>query len=366
MAKKKEDGAKSKRAVYEGLAAVAGAGAKEMKKALGAVYHKDAQWRGSHPINEVEGLDAICSSVWVPLTTAMPDLERRDSILIGGEYEGRYYVGAVGHLLGTFRRPWLGIAPTGQATYLRYGEYHHVEGGKIRQSTVIFDVLDFIRQCGIWPLAPMMGSDAMWPGPISGDGIVLDGQDPKESKRSIELVLAMHKTINEYKDTPETGREDLLQMEQKKYWHPKMMWHGPAGIGAARGLEGFVDVHQLPFRKAFPNREAVGHYVRFGDGKYAATGGWPSLRGRHAGGDFMGLPATGREFSARVMDFYLNEGDLIRENWVPIDMIHLLDQLGLSVFARLHERGVGMLDRRRSKRAKRSHLGGHKSMRRKI
>ena len=272
----------------------------------------------------------------------MPDLERRDEILIGGAFDGRDYVGAVGHLCGTFKSPWLGIAPTGGTMYLRYGEYHRMAGGKVDQSTVLFDVLDFIRQAGIWPLAPMLGSVEMWPGPITSDGILLDEQDPELSAHSIRLVLDMHRALNEYDDSKGKGREGLLTMPQVKYWHPKMMWYGPAGIGTSRGLEGFVDVHQLPFRFAFPNREAIGHYVRFGDGKYAATGGWPSLYSKHLGGNFLGLPPTGKELYWRVMDFYLNEGELIRENWVPIDMIHVLLQMGVDVIGRLRKRGVGM------------------------
>ena len=336
------DNLTNKRAVYKGLAAIAEAKPGELRKALLDIYHVNAHWRGSHPINEFESIEDIEEHVWAPLLESMPDLERRDVICIGGTFEERDYVGLVGHLCGTFKKPWLGIAPTGGVMYLRYGEYHRMSEGKIEQSSVIFDILDFVRQAGIWPLAPMLGSTEMWPGPITSDGIVLTEQDPEESTRSIKLVMAMHRALNEYDDTENKGREGLLTMPQIKYWHPKMMWYGPAGIGTARGLDGFVDVHQLPFRLALPNRKAIGHYVRFGDGKYAATGGWPSLSGNHVGGSFMGLPATGKEIHGRVMDFYLNKGDLIRENWVPIDMVHFLLQMGLDVFDRLHERGVGM------------------------
>ena len=42
-----------------------------------------------------------------------------------------------------------------------------------------------------------------------------------------------------------------------------MMWYGPSGIGTARGLEGFVDHHQLPFRMTFRERDywKIGHYL---------------------------------------------------------------------------------------------------------
>ena len=324
-----------KRAALDGLRAIVDSSPASLGRAIAGIYHADAEWRGAHPLNELRGVDAIENSVWRPLLNAMPDLERRDAIFIGGDWEGARYIGAVGNLLGTFRRDYLGIAATGGAMFLRYGEYHKMAGGKIMQSTVLFDILDFIRQTGHWPLAPSLGAAEMWPGPVTADGMVLAPQDPQQSAASIELVLGMHETINSYDDNLDNSRDGLLNMRQKDFWHPKMMWYGPAGIGAARGLEGYVDAHQLPFRRAFPNRVAVGHYVRFGDGKYAATGGWPSVQARHTGGNWLGLPPSGREVSMRVMDFYLCDGGRIRENWVPLDMLDLLLQMDVDVLGRM-------------------------------
>ena len=34
----------------------------------------------------------------------------------------------------------------------------------------------------------------------------------------------------------------------------------------------------------------------------------------------------------RVMDFYLHHEELIRENWVPIDIAHILHQIGIDIF----------------------------------
>ena len=68
--------------------------------------------------------------------------------------------------------------------------------------------------------------------------------------------------------------------EQKKYWHPKMMWFGPSGVGTARGLRGFVDHHQLPFRLTFKERDynTIGHYVEIGDGNYFFSNFQKSLK----------------------------------------------------------------------------------------
>ena len=150
---------------------------------LSQAYHPDAEWRGSHPMNELRGIEAMAASVWQPLLTAFPDLERRDTLLIGGRWNDGDWVGAVGHYCGTFRRDWLTIPATGRTVYIRYGEFHRVEGGKIIQSTVLIDVLDVIRQAGFWPVAPSLGTEEQWPCPFTGDGIVLTPQDPAHIRR---------------------------------------------------------------------------------------------------------------------------------------------------------------------------------------
>jgi predicted ester cyclase len=325
----------NKRLVRETMYALADATSATLERRLAAAYHSEAQWRGSHPLNEMRGTEAIATKVWRPLLASFPDLERRDDILIGGSYNGADLVGAVGHYCGTFRTDWLTIPATGRPIYLRYGEFHQLRDGKIMQSTVLIDVLDVIRQAGFWPIAPSLGTEEQWPGPITADGVVLSEPDPALSAASLKQTLDMQATLGAYNDELNHGREGLLAMPQKDHWHPKMMWYGPCGIGTTRGLQGFVDYHQLPFRIAFPNRRGGNHYVRIGDGNYSATGGWPSVHARHLGGGFLGTSPTGRDVSMRVMDFYLHHEGLIRENWVPIDIIQLLLQMDVDVFARM-------------------------------
>lgn len=338
----------NKRAVWSAMNAIAESEQVALGANLASIYHPDAEWRGSHPWNEIKGVDAIERVVWGPLLKSFPDLERRDNIVIGGEYDGRCYVGMVGHLAGSFRRAWNGIPATDQVVYWRYGEMHQVEQGRIVQSTVLLDVLDFIRQAGYWPIAPSRGQEGMWPGPISADGLVLAPQDARQSAASLKLTMAMQATLGAHSDALGLGREGLLTMAQARYWHPKMMWYGPSGIGSTRGLEGFVDYHQLPFRIAFPNLPDApkpvetrphggNHYVRIGDGAYSATGGWPSRYLNHLGAGFLGLPATNRPVTMRVMDFYLADEGLVRENWVPIDLIDVLLQMDVDVLARVRQ-----------------------------
>ena len=334
-----------KQAVSAAMCGIAESTAASLRGNLERIYHPNAHWRGSHPWNEVSAVDAIATQVWGPLLHSLPDLERRDDIVMGGTYENRDYVGMVGHLVGTFRRPWNGIAANDQLVSLRYGEFHQVQDGLIIQSTVLIDVLDFIRQAGFWPLPPSLGREGRWLGPSTADGRIFLAQDDLESESSLKLTLAMQASLGAHDDGLLPGRESLLNMPQKEFWHPKMMWYGPSGIGSTRGLDGFVDGHQLPFRTAFPNvtnvsrsaersKDGKNHYVRIGDGRFSATGGWPSRFLTHSGAGWLGLPATGRSITLRVMDFYAADQGLIRENWVPIDLIQALLQLDIDVMAR--------------------------------
>ena len=317
----------NKSRLYPLLNALAAAGPRlpTIRARLRALYHPDVRWRGSHPLNELSGIEALAETVWAPLLRSFPDLERRDLIVVGGSYRGRDYVACLGHYCGTFRNSWLTIPATGRPVYLRYGEIHRLDQGMIVQSTCLWDLLDLIRQAGFWPLAPSLGCEGLWPGPITNDGLVLYETDPAQSAASLAQTLAMHQTLADYND-------------ERVASHP------------TAGLQGFVDYHQLPFRIAFPNRigggqwDSIkaqkkrlggGHFIRIGDGPYSVTGGWPSVYAVHKGGNFLGLAPTGREISLRVMDFYLHHEGLIRENWVPLDIINFLQQIDVDVFDRM-------------------------------
>jgi hypothetical protein len=69
------------------------------------------------------------------------------------------------------------------------------------------------------------------------------------------------------------------------------------------------------------------HYCRIGDGNYAAVSGWPSMTMTHKG-DYFGVPATNRQLTLRVMDFYRCAGGKIMENWVLPDYLDLFQQMG--------------------------------------
>jgi predicted ester cyclase len=342
-----------KKYFFSGLKSLAEARADKISAIVTKYCAADIQWRVAHPINEGRGIEFGLEQVYMPLKNACPDLERRDLIFVGGSFEGRNYVAAVGHYFGTFENSWLGIPANGSPIFIRYGEVYEIADGKIVQANLLWDVLDVMRQVGIWPLPKSRGREGRWEGPINRNGLVFEVSDTALSNASLEQTLAMHKTLGDYDDKAMRGRQGLLDMPQNLHWHPKMMWYGPSGIGTTRGLSGFVDHHQLPFRLAFPNRKGGsqwdeivgekkrlggGHYIHIGDGAFSVTGGWPSVFAQHSGSDYLGQPATGKIVTMRVMDFYFHDEGLIRENWVPLDILDLLKQMGLDVMADLTQK----------------------------
>ena len=310
-----------------------------LKQNLEEAYHSEAELNGFHPINEIKGIDAIKQMLWEPLLTSFPDLERRDNLIIGGSFQDKIFVSCISHLTGTFTKPWLNIPATNKTIHLRLCEVHQLKDNKIIKSYVLIDVMDFIRQAGFWPINPSLGIEEMWPGPIIGNGSSFENLDIKLSKESLNQGLTMQRSLNikpetEKDITNKEVRNKLIDHPQKNFWHKKMMWYGPCGIGTARGLEGFVDHHQLPFRLTFKERNywKIGHYVELGDGSYSMTGGWHSITATHGSKDWLGYEPTQKQITMRVMDFYLHDEGLIRENWVPIDIVHILKQLDIDVF----------------------------------
>jgi predicted ester cyclase len=324
----------AKRAIHAGLGGLAQAPAADTRRALEALYAPDAACFVSHPFNELHGCEAIERAFWQPFKRAFPDAERTDTLVAAGEFQDAMLVACLGHYQATFAADWLGIPASHKVTFIRYGEAHKFIGGRIAQSWMLVDLLDVMRQAGIWMLTPSLGAEVQWPAPGGGAGLGLDSCDVAGGAASLALVLAMHAGLGTF------DGKTLTSMGHARFWTRNFAWYGPAGIGTTRGLAGFEAHHQIPFLTAFPDRRGGQHFIRIAEGSHVVTGGWPSVTATHTGDGFLGMPATGRRVGMRVMDFYRCENGLIAENWVPIDIIHLLKQIGFDVFERLaHLRG---------------------------
>ncbi|MDX1516722.1 MAG: ester cyclase [Woeseiaceae bacterium] len=318
-----------KNAVVSNLRKLFSSPANELDAAVAQAYAADAKLFAFHPVNEHEGGDAIAAALWQPLRASFPDIERRDQIVIGGSYRDSDYLSTVSVLQGTFANDWLGIPASHGVATLWCGEIHRVVENRIVESHVLIDLLDLMYQVGCWPISPSLGAEGMWRSPATHDGVRLDSCDPEGGAAALKLVKSMHAGLLAF------DGEDLSSMHHAQYWSPNFMWYGPSGIGTTRGLKGFEAHHQIPFLRAFPDRKVANHIANVGDGSFVVTGGWPSVVATHSGPDWLNTGPTGRHIEMRVMDFYRVDNGLIAENWVPIDIIDILRQMDVDVFARL-------------------------------
>ncbi len=291
-----------------------------------------------YPLNEFSGLDNFKKKYWMPLFNAFPDLERREQIVIGGTFKDKVQIGAISTLSGVFKNSWLGINPNFKMVNLKCCEVHELKDNKIIESHILIDVLDLIFQTGQYPINKSRGSEGHWLTPINTDGVSFYEQNSEISKASLDQSLEMQRSLNIKPELEASSDEELksklLDHPQNQFWHDKMIWYGPSGIGTARTLEGFIDNHQLPFRKTFKDRNywKLGHYCELGDGKFSMTAGWNSIQAIYGSNDWLGYKSSNQNVTMRVMDFYHHDQGKIRENWVPIDIIHILYQIGIDVF----------------------------------
>lgn len=307
-----------------------------VRAALASVCAPDVLFRFCHPFGDLTGVDAFYDAVYAGLFKAWPDLERRDTIVIAGPDEfGNNWVGAGGYYTGVFTAPWLDIPPTGHQVTLRFHEFYRIVEGKVVEVQALWDIPEVMMQANAWPMAPSLGREWHVPGPSTQDGLVPGPYDAEAGAASCAHIIEM---LEHLKKHPAQGGPEVMEME--RFWHPRMNWYGPSGIGTGRGIAGFRNWHQIPFLNGMPDR---GQYVDeinyhfFGDGDYAAVTGWPNMIQTVTHGGWMGIAPAGKKITMRSLDFWRLENGKIRENWVLVDLLDAYAQLGVDVFARLRE-----------------------------
>lgn len=297
------------------------------------------------PFGDIFGAENFYKEVLQTLFVAMPDLERRDYIVLSGSTEKDHeWIGCCGVYLGTFTNPFININPTGHLAHMRFHEFYRFEDRKIVEIQAIWDIPELMMQAKAWPMSPSLGREWCVTGPASMDGLSEENQDIEKSKASLEHVMSMLNSMNRH---PMEGGPELMKMDH--YWHPRMNWYGPSGIGTARGVQAFRDWHQIPFLNAMPDRGQSTKYIErdgsvgnmsnhlFGDGDYVACTGWPNMSQTLSHDGWMGIPPINKKVTLRSLDFWRLEAGLIRENWVLVDLLNVYNQIGVNVFARLAE-----------------------------
>ena len=312
--------------LYEG-------GSSAVEAAIHQYVAPDAKIRMCYPFQNISGAKNLWEQLYASLYAAMPDIERRDFIVMSGprwnSVRAENWIGLGGNFVGTFETSWLGIPATRKPIHFRYHEYLRIEDEKIVEIEAIWDIPQIMIQAGVWPMAPQLGVEWMCPGPGNGVGIISAPFDAEKADKSVQLVWDM--------------LHDLKQGDAKNpdrglggYWHKNALWYGSAGIGSARGHFGIRDVVLKSFREGLSdNIRHLDEGVFFGDQNLVAFTGWPSGTATHSGDGFLGLAPTGRRVTRRSLDFWRIEDNQIRENWVMVDMLDLYNQLGVDIFSRM-------------------------------
>ena len=294
---------------------------------------KDALVQLCFPFETMHGAKEFYDNAYAPLFQAIPDLERRETIVMAGASEqGSHWIGFCGYYTGSFEARWLDIPATGHQVAMRFHEFYRIENDKVTEIQAIWDIPEVMMQANAWPMVPSLGREWHVPGPATQDGLSISNRDAMHAAHSLTLVGDMLNSLGNFA----SGGVEAMQLD--KYWHKACNWYGPSGIGTARGINGFRNWHQIPFLNALPNRTSVGdNKYFFAEGEYVGFTAWPGMSMQVSDGGWLGIAPANQEITMRSLDFWRCENGMIRENWVLVDLLHVYHQLGVDVLARMSE-----------------------------
>ena len=285
-------------------------------------------WRAFHPFNLQTDAKVVSEIFWQPFRKSIRHMQRRMDIFFAGKNfidDGTsVWVCSMGHLMGLFDQPWIGIKPTEKIIMLRYAEFHKIENGKISETAFYFDIPHLMIQAGYHPFKDPTAMHLVQPGPATHDALLYNDAPEAEGKKTMDV---MHAMINDL-GTWQLGLP--LEEELARTWHDDMTWWGPAGIGATYTIERYAKQHSGPFRAAFSDRSGTGHIARIAEGHYSGFFGWPNFIAKPTGG-FMGLSPSEKPCEFRVIDIYRRQGNKLKENWVFIDILHFFKQQNIDI-----------------------------------
>jgi len=289
-------------------------------------------WRGFHPFGLQTDINQISEIFWKPFKQALTSMQRREDVFFAGtnfiDNNASIWVCSMGHLIGLFDFPWLGIKPTKKLTMLRYAEFHKVENGKISETAFYFDIPHLMIQAGYSPFSDQKAAHIIQPGPAPHDALLFSDAAAAESKKTMDAINFMIEDLGQW----DSGLP--LVEELARSWHDDMIWWGPAGIGSTYTIERYAKQHSGPFRAAFSDRTGTGHIARISEGNYGGFFGWPNFTAKPTGG-YLDLPPSNQIGEFRVIDIYRREGDKLKENWVFIDLLYFFKQQGIDILNKI-------------------------------
>ncbi|MEX0311362.1 MAG: ester cyclase [Tateyamaria sp.] len=295
-------------------------------------------WHAPAPIGVQEGADAIVRSLFQPLRTAIPDLKRQTHIFLGGassapedgKNDGAHWVAGTGYYSGRATSEVFGIPATGHDLRIRWGEFLRFDAaGQITYAQTIWDFVDWFDQIGKPALPAPRGAPHVYPAPTAYDGVLMGPQPEQETRHTLAFGRDfISGGLNRF------DKSDLSSMGMARFFHPNIKWYGPGGIGACLSLSEFEALHQQPWLIAFPDRKVMHLESLFAEDRLLAASGPMGVIATHTG-PYLGHPASGARIEVSGLDFWLRSGDQFSENWVFVDMVHLFEQMGVDLFARM-------------------------------
>ncbi len=302
------------------------------KDAFDKYVQADSHWRGFHPFGLLRA-DEAPVQFWEPLQNALSNLQWRTDIFFAGknqidDFQSTWVV-SMGHLLGLFDKAWLNIRPTQKLAMLRFCEFSRVENGQLTEQAMYFDIPHLMAQAGQNPFPEGTAENLVQPGPMGGQGVLLDDHPENEGQDTLKAINAMIMDLGNW-DHPLPLEEEL-----RLTWHEDMIWWGPTGIGATYTIPRYAKQHSGPFRATFADRNFNGHLAKLAEGNFGGFFGWPNFTARPIK-PFLGLePKKETTVEFRVIDIYRRDGDKLAENWIFIDLLHYAHQMGRDVLGEL-------------------------------
>lgn len=130
----------------------------------------------------------------------------------------------MGHLMGLFDAPFLGIPPTRRIAMLRYAEFNWVADGQIAETAFFFDFIHLMYQAGLRPLPPQTGAHLVQPGPMTHDGLITADGDSAKGEATLALINRMIGDIgrNSNDGSGRAPYDISPETELARCWHDDM------------------------------------------------------------------------------------------------------------------------------------------------
>ena len=279
-------------------------------------WTKDMIWHGPPGFGDIFGREAFKYKVLEPFYKTFPDYHVVNEI----EIADKNWVAATGILTGTHSGEWLGLPATGRPVSMRFSDFWLVTDGKLAENWVMVDNIAVLHQIGACSL----------------DWIFVDEiKRSEENKKTFSAVEKKSGSAGKNLDLVKKMCDTLVAPEhdldaQKEFWNEDMIWHGPPGFGDIYTLEGFLKDELSVFYEAFPDFNGDFDIIFANENWVAATG---YVTGTHEG-DWLGIPATGKPMKMRYSDFWLIRDGKLSENWVMLDHLGVLKQIGIDPFSK--------------------------------